>query len=352
MLVSNTGQNNQGTTRDYLGQRFRTGTSPGGYTIDQICIQVAGDNTGEALLRLYSVSGGNPDSLLYTFADPAGGFAADSVNCFDAPAGGAVLKPETAYMAVLSNDAGTGNTGIEYRLTNSNSETVAANGWSIADDRNELPGTGRGSRSVKIQVRGRANADPTLSALALENPDDGSTIALNETFAAGTLTYTADAANPVDTITVTPTAAAAGASVAFLDENDAPLADADDIEPGFQLALAVGANTVKVKVTGSDAVASRTYTLTVLRANADTTLSALALENPDDDSAIDLNETFAAGTTSYTADVANAVDAITVTPTPAPAWPSSTPATWRSPTPTTPSPDSRWRWPQAPTSSR
>ena len=48
--------------------------------------------------------------------------------------------------------------------------------------------------------------------------------------------------------------------------------------------------------------------------STDATLSGLALKNAADDSAIDLNETFATATKSYTADVLNAVDEITVEP--------------------------------------
>ena len=49
--------------------------------------------------------------------------------------------------------------------------------------------------------------------------------------------------------------------------------------------------------------------------STDATLSGLTLKDAADDSAIDLNETFATATKSYTADVLNAVDEITVEPT-------------------------------------
>ena len=45
------------------------------------------------------------------------------------------------------------------------------------------------------------------------------------------------------------------------------------------------------------------------------TLSALALENASDDSAITISPVFASGTTSYTASVLNGVDEITIEPT-------------------------------------
>ena len=49
--------------------------------------------------------------------------------------------------------------------------------------------------------------------------------------------------------------------------------------------------------------------------SSDATLSALALEDASDDSAIDISPTFASGTTSYTASVDNGVDKITIKPT-------------------------------------
>ena len=49
--------------------------------------------------------------------------------------------------------------------------------------------------------------------------------------------------------------------------------------------------------------------------SSDATLSALALEDASDDSAITISPTFASGTTSYTASVDNGVDKITIKPT-------------------------------------
>ena len=49
--------------------------------------------------------------------------------------------------------------------------------------------------------------------------------------------------------------------------------------------------------------------------STDATLSALALENASDDSAIAISPVFASGTTSYTASVVNGVDEVTINPT-------------------------------------
>ena len=81
--------------------------------------------------------------------------------------------------------------------------------------------------------------------------------------------------------------------------------------PDGEISLAVGGNVITVEVTAEDDSTTRTYTVTVTRAepaSTDATLSALAL------SSVDFG-TFASGTTSYTAQVLNSVSQTTVTPT-------------------------------------
>ena len=62
---------------------------------------------------------------------------------------------------------------------------------------------------------------------------------------------------------------------------------------------------IRIRLTGSEASTTST----------DATLSGLALENPDDSSAIALDPAFATATESYTAAVVNAVDEISIIPT-------------------------------------
>ena len=86
----------------------------------------------------------------------------------------------------------------------------------------------------------------------------------------------------------------------------------------FQVDLAVGANTVKVKVTAEDTVTTETYTVVVTRAaSTDASLSDLDLSWDDSGTATDitLSPAFNATSSSYTASVANSVDQITVVPT-------------------------------------
>ena len=151
----------------------------------------------------------------------------------------------------------------------------------------------------------RLSNDATLSALALS---EGT---LDPAFASAKDSYTASVIHSVAQITVTPTASAAGATVAYLDGSDDALADADGGTDGHQVDLSTGANTIKVKVTAEDGT-TKTYTVTVTRAataGTDATLSALAL------SAGTLDPVFGSATLTYTASVGNAVARITVTPT-------------------------------------
>ena len=105
-----------------------------------------------------------------------------------------------------------------------------------------------------------ASTDATLTGLTLS---DGT---LDPVFASDTYAYAASVENSVDTITVTPTTAHDSATVAYLDENDAEITDADGSTEGLQVALDVGANTIKVEVTAADGMTTQTYTLTVTRA--------------------------------------------------------------------------------------
>ena len=139
------------------------------------------------------------------------------------------------------------------------------------------------------------STDATLSGLSLTDVNFG-------TFASGTTSYTADVANSVTQTTITPTLNDSNASYVI---KLGGVTDADGA-----IALAVGRNVITVEVTAEDDITTRTYTVTVTRAAAstDATLSGLTL------SGVDFG-TFAAGTTSYSAQVANSVPRTTVTPT-------------------------------------
>ena len=140
------------------------------------------------------------------------------------------------------------------------------------------------------------STDATLSALTLSGIDFG-------TFDSTTTTYSAQVTNSVSQTTVTPTVNDSGASHVI---KLGGVTDADG-----EISLAVGSNAITIEVTAEDDTTTKTYTVTVTRAeppSTDATLSALTL------SGIDFG-TFASGTTSYSAQVANSVSQTTVTPT-------------------------------------
>ena len=124
-----------------------------------------------------------------------------------------------------------------------------------------------GGARATVTIKANDPIDPTnatLSGLALKNAADDSAIGLNETFATGTKSYTADVLNAVDEITVEPTSDN-NATFAYLNASDTALTDADLNKAGFQAALAVGTTTIKVKVTAEDASTTDTYTVVVTR---------------------------------------------------------------------------------------
>ena len=111
----------------------------------------------------------------------------------------------------------------------------------------------------------------------------------SETFASVTTSYSAQVANSVSQTTVTPTANHSGATHVI---KLGGVTDADGV-----VSLSLGSNVITVEVTAEDDNTSRTYTVTVTRAeppSADATLSALTL------SGIDFG-TFDSTTTSYSA---------------------------------------------------
>ena len=139
------------------------------------------------------------------------------------------------------------------------------------------------------------SSDATLKSLTLSGIDFG-------TFDSTTTSYSAQVSNSVSQTTVTPAANDSGASY-VIKLGGVTAADG-------KVSLAVGSNVITVDVAAEDGETTKTYTITVTRAeppSTDATLSALTL------SGIDIG-TFASGTTAYTASVANSVSRTKVTP--------------------------------------
>ena len=283
ILVHNLGQVGEDfTPTDTPAQAFTTGPNPGGYEIAQVWVNTQNQGTAFSASIWTTNANAEPDTLLYSLTAPDSfvGFAI----FFGAPVD-ARLDPSTTYSLVLDTPA----SGLELRITRQNGESAeSASGWSIRDTAHfESSGSWADDPhgdSLHIGLAGRelaASTDATLSDLALQDTSDDSAIALTPTFASDVTSYTVSVANDVDEILVDPTVNDSNATVAFLDADDMAITDADGMEDGHQVALAVGANTIKVKITAEDTTSVATYTVVVTRAAATDVLVSNFDENND-----------------------------------------------------------------------
>ena len=163
-------------------------------------------------------------------------------------------------------------------------------------------------------------SDASLSGLELSDSDTGASISFTPVFAKTTTSYAASVAYSVDQITVDAPPSDPTSTVEYLNASDTEIRDADPATESREVALSVGDNTIKVKVTAKDGTTTRTYTLKVARtaASAEASLTDLALSYRlavDTAGTIDLTPAFASGTVEYSAEVGNRIHRVTVTPT-------------------------------------
>ena len=324
VLISNLGQTdgNVGSLVSFdQAQAFTTGDNFGGYAVTSVEIQTTGTPTLNALMvSIRADSSGSPGTSLGTLKNPAS-VASDGIAAFTASGAGIGLEKETTYFVVV--DVTTGTSGNIQNTSSDAEDAGAAANWSIGNAsvfRNKRGGSwGSWAQSKKIRINGTVKAgagatDADLTGLALKNAADDSAVTLSPGFATARKSYTASVANDAAAVTVEPAQSDSNATVAYLNASDMALTDADLNKTGFQVALAAGANTIKVKVTAEDGNTTNTYTVVVTRAatSTDATLSALALK--DGSTAITLSPGFSSTVTSYTALVASAVDEITIVP--------------------------------------
>ncbi|KEO84736.1 cadherin-like beta sandwich domain-containing protein, partial [Tumebacillus flagellatus] len=158
---------------------------------------------------------------------------------------------------------------------------------------------GTTTKSYTVTVtRAAASTNALLSNLTTSQ---GS---LSPTFSSGTHEYSVDVANSVSSLTVTPT---------VMDSTATVKVDGTTVASGSasaSISLPVGSKEITVLVTAQDGTTQESYSLTVNRAassNAD--LSNLTISSGT------LDPVFAAGTPSYTVNVAHDVTDVTVTPT-------------------------------------
>ena len=160
-----------------------------------------------------------------------------------------------------------------------------------------------------------AISDATLSNLRLQDAAEQA-ITLTPAFTATTTLYTASVVNAVETVTVLPVTNSEDATVSYLSGDGAALADAVAATEAFNARLAVGSNTIKVRVTAGDGATTNDYTLAVTRAGAnDATLSALTLTYGDGRS-VPLLPNFSSHTSTYLVTAPYAAAVVTVNPIP------------------------------------
>lgn len=109
---------------------------------------------------------------------------------------------------------------------------------------------------VTIHCTGGVSNDASLSSLAL------STGALSPVFASATTSYSASVSNTTTSLLVRPAVSATGSTITV---NGSPVGSGTD---SSQINLNVGLNTISVIVTAADNVTTKTYTLSVTRAEA------------------------------------------------------------------------------------
>ena len=113
------------------------------------------------------------------------------------------------------------------------------------------------SHMLAVQIEDPPSAE--LMSLVLSEGD------LYPPFGTSTRSYSAEVSYEIEQITVTATTSRANTVITFHDDKDDPIADLDNTSSGHQVPLAVGENTIRVKVSKADTTVLDTYTVIVSR---------------------------------------------------------------------------------------
>jgi len=308
-------------------------SQPAGVSVDAVGNVFVAD-AGNNAIKEIPVAGGVPVVLGSGFSYPTGVYVDAEGNIFVAdqhnnavkeiPAGGgAVVTLGTGFYQPLGV-AGDGQGNVYVADTNHDAvkEIVPAGGFyanalplglALNQTSGVISGTptvtsaaanytvtaynAGGGTSTTVNIKVLAPNVATLASLAISSG------ALKPVFSAGTTSYTVSVGNGSASFTITPTSAD---PIATIKVNGTAVATGT-ASPAIP--LVVGPNTITTIVTAQDGITTKTYTITVTRAaSSNATLSRLSTSNGT------LSPVFAAGTASYTANVANGVASITVTP--------------------------------------
>ncbi|MZQ84635.1 hypothetical protein GQF01_21235 [Paenibacillus sp. 5J-6] len=150
---------------------------------------------------------------------------------------------------------------------------------------------GNSSVPLTVKVTRELSSNADLSALVVSSGT------LNETFAADTKSYTLSVANNVESITITPTTADAGASVTVKGQTVVSGHASADV------ALNVGVNRIEVVVTAVNQT-TKTYTIDVTRISNNALLTDLKVDQGT------LTPNFSASQLQYQVEVSNTVSSL------------------------------------------
>ncbi|QAY65242.1 cadherin-like beta sandwich domain-containing protein [Paenibacillus protaetiae] len=206
---------------------------------------------------------------------------------------------------------------ITANLTDGDAAVTVDGIYPSSDHRTEISNLNVGSNNITITVtsadhssvttytvnivRAPASTNADLSDLGLSN---GS---LNPLFASGITAYTAEVDSDISSITVTPTAAEAHATMKVKVNGGAEAAVVSGTPT--VLPLNVGDNTLQVQVTAQDGTTVKTYSISVHRFSSNADLSSLTLSSGM------MSPGFNSATTEYDVELPNATSSFTFKPT-------------------------------------
>ena len=288
-------------------------------TSDGAASAITGMAVGEHIITIIVTSADGSATKTYTVTVTR--VTAPEVQTFASPAAGVIGERQTVDITftepVTDVDAGdfSGTSGATvHNVADTGDQTAytitftpTATSFTLLLTLNSVLDLNRGPGPFSASgnsVSGTAvlSADADLSALTLAD-NNGTVIALDSTFASATVDYTANVANEVSSVTVTPTA---NASASVTVDGTAVIRGRTSAAIDLPVDLA---KAIAIVVTAADG-SIKTYTVRVTRAvSTQADLSALTISEGT------LSPTFAADTLAYTANAGHAETFVTLTPT-------------------------------------
>ena len=293
-------------------QRFTVGSNPSGYTLTGV--DVVSATPTAFTVELCETASGAPTSPCTTLSPPSS-FGVGTMS-YTLPAATTLEQGKT--YSVKTNTHTDGWQGFTTADGDSTEDT--ADGWSIEDACDIQSATFAdtwipmpGSQALRIAIKGYAlgRDDATLSGLSVSGQQGANplvTFDLSPAFDPGIETYSVSVSENYTQVTFMPATNHDDATVAYFDGVDMELVDASASTADHQVYIAVGPNTVKVKVTAPDGMTEKTYTVIVTRDRP--TLTAATVPAGGTPVALQWGSAFPTGTGTLSA---AAVAAFTVT---------------------------------------